>query len=126
MIKSQIKLIKISALFVAAAIVLSAFGAHMLKDRLSPYLLEVFNKASFYHLTQSLGALLMTLAASIGVNQNQKALRAANYLLIGTLIFSLSLYLLAYSEQRWLGAITPIGGVTIIFAWISFALSFKE
>ena len=123
MINSQQKMLRLAAGLVALAIALGAFGAHALNGRLSAYSLAIYEKAAFYHMTQSLGLLIMTALSSNAAVINAVAVRAAKILMIGIFIFSGSLYALALTEERWLGAITPFGGAAMICAWGYFAIA---
>jgi uncharacterized membrane protein YgdD (TMEM256/DUF423 family) len=111
----------IAALLLALAVMLGAFGAHGLKDRLDAYSMDVYQKAVFYHFIHALGMLAVSLAP-----------RTANLvwvnvlLLTGILIFSGSLYLLAITGVRTLGAITPLGGISFIAAWLLLAWSLRK
>lgn len=98
------------------AVLLGAFGAHALRTRLTPDLLAIWQTASQYHFYHALALVLTGVAAaSLG---SSGLLRASGWaFLAGTLVFSGSLYLLAFTGVRWLGAITPIGGVALIIAW---------
>lgn len=109
------------------AVAIGAFGAHALKDKISPELLPVFETGNKYHFYHTLAALLaLTLAMVKGESHSRQAnlpiLRSALLFLIGNLIFATSLYLLAITGIRWLGAITPIGGVSYLLGWISLGL----
>ncbi|MGI8747692.1 MAG: DUF423 domain-containing protein, partial [Deinococcus sp.] len=90
-------------------VALGAFGAHALKARLSPELLEVFETGVRYQMDHGLGLL------ALSARPEQR--RAPALLLAGTLVFSGSLYLLSLTGQRWLGAVTPIGGVLQLAGW---------
>ena len=98
------------------AVLLGAFGAHALRARLGPDMLAIWQTASQYHFYHALALVLTGLAAaSLGTSG---PLRAGGWaFVVGTLVFSGSLYLLAFTGVRWLGAITPIGGVTLILGW---------
>lgn len=102
------------------AVSLGAFAAHGLKSMLGPDLLATFQTGVQYHMYHALAML----AVGILVTQfpAQAGLRVAGYLfLAGILIFSGSLYVLALSGIRWLGAITPIGGVAFLAGWATLA-----
>lgn len=92
-----------------------AFGAHALKARLSAEMLSVWKTAVEYQLYHALALLLVGLIAtqrpSIAISN------AALCFAVGVLMFSGSLYVLALSGVRWLGAITPLGGVLLLIAW---------
>lgn len=98
------------------AVLLGAFGAHALRARLGPDMLAIWQTASQYHFYHALALVLTGLAAaSLG---SSGLLRVSGWaFLLGTLVFSGSLYLLAFTGVHWLGAITPIGGVTLILGW---------
>ena len=110
----------LAAFFLFIAVGLGAFGAHALKSRLAPDLTAVYQTAVQYHFWHALGLL------AVGILLLQKpdsgALAAAAWLLIaGLLLFSGSLYALALTGIRGLGAITPIGGVAFLAAWAALA-----
>lgn len=114
--------ITIGSINAALAVVFGAFGAHALKARVSPEMLEVYHTASQYHFYHALGLLLI--AAVAGHIQSDSALRLSGYLMLaGIVLFSGSLYLLAITGVRWLGAVTPIGGVAFIAAWVVLAVA---
>ena len=101
------------------AVVLGAFGAHALRDRLAPDLLTVFETGVRYHFYHALGLLAAAYAAS---RWPDGAAPLAGWLFIaGILLFSGSLYLLAVTNTRWLGAITPLGGLAFIAGWAALA-----
>ena len=102
----------------AVAVSLGAFGAHALRDRLDAYSLDVFQRAVFYHFIHALGLLLVSLLARTGAIPLQTGGRIAWLLLAGIALFSGSLYLLALTGARWMGAITPFGGICFIAAWV--------
>ena len=109
------KLFSIGAFFIFLSIVLGAFGAHLLKDILSKYYLEVYEKAVFYQVTQSLGILILGLCFKVTEKQYYKY--AIYILTLGIIIFCGSLYLLTLTKIKIFGAITPIGGTLMIIAW---------
>lgn len=98
------------------AVSLGAFAAHVLRDRLSPELLNTFQTGVQYHMYHALalfgiGLMMINFPAS-------NILRVSAYLMLaGLVFFSGSLYLLSITGIRWLGAITPIGGVFFLVAW---------
>ena len=99
------------AILMALAVALGAFGAHGLRSRLDTYSLGVYEKAVFYHFVHALGLLI---AAKFPI--------VCWLLVAGIAFFSGSLYLLAVTGNRALGAITPIGGVCFIAAWVLLAV----
>jgi uncharacterized membrane protein YgdD (TMEM256/DUF423 family) len=102
------------------AVALGAFGAHALKGKLDEYALGILGTAVQYHFYHSLALLAVGV---IALNQPQTAmLKTSGWLfLIGILVFSGSLYLLSITGVRWLGAITPVGGLAFIFGWACLA-----
>ena len=104
-------LFRIAATLCFLAVALGAFGAHGLKGTLSASgMLEVWNKAVLYHF---LHAVTLVILALHGTGS-----RGAFYLLLGGIfLFSGSLYLLAITNIRWLGAITPLGGICFLAGW---------
>jgi uncharacterized membrane protein YgdD (TMEM256/DUF423 family) len=109
------------AVALALGVILGAFGAHALRGRLDAYLMSVYDKAVFYHFIHALGALIVSLMPKVGVISESKAGWVCGLLLAGVLIFSGSLYALAITGYRGLGAITPIGGVSFIAGWLVLA-----
>jgi uncharacterized membrane protein YgdD (TMEM256/DUF423 family) len=113
--------IAIGAVLMALAVGMGAFGAHGLKERLDAYSMSVYEKAVLYHFFHALGILLVTLLARTNAITPEGQARAAWLLFIGILVFSGSLYALAISGARILGAITPIGGLAFILGWLVLA-----
>ena len=109
------------ALLMAAAVALGAFGAHGLRSRLDAYSMSVYEKAVFYHFVHALGILLVALLARTQAISLTGQARVDWLLFIGILIFSGSLYVLAVSGIRMLGAITPVGGLAFIAGWLVLA-----
>jgi uncharacterized membrane protein YgdD (TMEM256/DUF423 family) len=110
----------IASIFLAIAVGLGAFGAHGLRDKLDAYSMDVWNKAVFYHFIHGLGMLIASLMPRISPVSEYACWAFA----AGILIFSGSLYLLAVTGVRTLGAITPIGGLCFIAAWLLLAWHF--
>jgi uncharacterized membrane protein YgdD (TMEM256/DUF423 family) len=106
-----IPLFRIAALLCFLAVALGAFGAHGLKQMLEAHrMLDVWNKAVLYHFTHAIALLVLALYGA--------ANRTAWWLLFaGILIFSGSLYVMALTSLRWLGAITPVGGLCFLAGW---------
>ena len=99
-----------------------AFGAHALQSRLSPDLLQTFETAVRYQMYHALA--LLVVAVAYTRFSHVTLLGAAGWLFVaGTLLFSGSLYLLAVTGTRWLGAITPFGGLAFIAGWACLALA---
>jgi len=107
------------ALAAMSGVAFGAFGAHALRDRLSPADLEIFETGVRYHMYHALGLFAVAWAAS---RWPSGATTAAGWLLIvGIVVFSGSLYTLVLTGQRWLGAVTPLGGVALIAGWAALA-----
>ena len=101
------------------AVALGAFAAHGLKEKLEPEMLNIFEVGVRYQMYHAL-ALLGVAWASTRWPGN--SINAAGWLFIaGTIIFSGSLYLLSLTGFRWLGAITPVGGLAFLVGWIILA-----
>ena len=101
------------------AIGAGAFGAHALKNYLGADMLSVWQTAVQYQMLHGLA--LLALASLLPRWDHKVIRRSAIAMLLGIVLFSGSLYVLAYSGIRGLGAITPIGGVAFLFAWANLA-----
>jgi len=98
------------------SVIMGAFGAHVLKDKLSEYSMSVYDKAVLYQFFHAFGILFVAI-----LNQlfNTKEFNICGILfIVGILLFSGSLFILAITDIKWLGAITPIGGGLFIISWI--------
>ncbi|MBX3112986.1 MAG: DUF423 domain-containing protein [Fimbriimonadaceae bacterium] len=103
----------------ALAIAMGAFGAHALKSSLSEYGLDVFNTSKDYHMWVGLAWIVFALSAI-----SDKAWKWLTCVLgIGTILFCGSLYLLAVTNIKVLGAITPLGGATWIIAFLALGIA---
>ncbi|MFH5833816.1 DUF423 domain-containing protein [Halalkalibaculum sp. DA384] len=109
--------LSIGAINAALAVMLGAFGAHGLKERLTVDMLDIFETAVQYHFYHALGLLAVGLLA-IHYPESGSLKWAGWLMLAGIVIFSGSLYILSISGIRWLGAITPLGGISFIAAWV--------
>jgi uncharacterized membrane protein YgdD (TMEM256/DUF423 family) len=101
------------------AVALGAFGAHALKSRVPPEMLAVWHTGVEYHVYHALALLAVGILA---IHLPDSALlRWSGWLMLaGIVVFSGSLYLLAVSGERWLGAVTPVGGLAFLAAWALF------
>lgn len=114
MFKLFVSLGSINALI---AVMLGAFGAHALKNRLSPEMMDIFQTGVQYHFYHALGLLAVGVIAYHLPDSGW--LKWAGWLMLaGIIIFSGSLYILSTTGIKWLGAITPIGGTAFIISWI--------
>ncbi|GAB2558271.1 DUF423 domain-containing protein [Rhodanobacter koreensis] len=104
----------------ASAVLLGAFGAHALRGVLDARGSELWHTAVNYH---ALHALALVLAAGMGQGRSGRVAIAA--FAIGIVLFSGSLYALALDAPRWVGIITPFGGVAFISGWIALGLSLR-
>jgi len=114
--------LSIGSVAMALAVSLGAFGAHGLKGKLSAEMLDIFETGVKYNFYHAIGLLIIGILAyhlpETGL------LKWSGWLMVaGIIIFSGSLYLLALSDVRWLGAITPVGGVCFIVSWILLAIA---
>ena len=108
------------AVLAALSVVAGAFGAHALKELLEPDMLAVWETAARYQMYASLGLLAVGYA---GERWPCRLARAAGTLLaVGVLLFSGSLYVMALTGIRILGAITPFGGLCMIAGWVCLSL----
>ncbi len=105
----------LGALSAGLAVAAGAFGAHGLKGRLTPEMLAIFETGARYQMYHALGMLLAV--------YEDTSPAAAWLFLAGTVLFSGSLYALSVTDVRWLGAITPLGGVCFILGWCVLAWS---
>jgi len=107
--------VAIGAISAAIAVVCGAFGAHGLKERVSPEDLAIWQTGVLYHLIHAPTLVLY------GVFVRGGKQVAGWCFFLGTAIFSGTLYGITLGGPRWLGAITPIGGVLLIAGWFAFA-----
>ncbi len=98
------------------AVGLGAFGAHGLKDKLSADMLAVYRTGVDYHFYHALGLLALGMIA-VHLPESDLVKWSGALMAAGIVLFSGSLYLLALTGTRWLGAITPVGGAAWIVAW---------
>ncbi|MGI9281877.1 MAG: DUF423 domain-containing protein [Endozoicomonas sp.] len=103
------------------AVVLGAFGAHALKAQLSERYMDVWATATDYQFYHSL-ALVLVAILSIQFKDSSKLKWSARLFLLGIILFSGSLYILAITGIGWLGAITPLGGVAFMLGWLFLAI----
>ena len=116
------RLLSLSALSMALAVACGAFGAHALRGTIAESDLDIWEKAVLYHLVHGL-AVLVTLAIPATLLEERKASRVSKLFLFGTIVFCGSLYTLVLTNTRWLGAITPIGGVCFMLGWVLLSFS---
>lgn len=103
------------AMMAFIAVCLGAFGSHTLKNRITPDMLAIFEVGVRYHMYHALALLAVAWAASHWPERNFTA--AGWSFIIGIIIFSGSLYILSIFGIRWLGAVTPLGGIAFLIGW---------
>ena len=114
--------LKIAFLFAALAgalgVALGAFGAHALRGSIEPRLMETFQTAVQYQLIHALALLLVSLTMG-RLGQSLSFEISAYAFMAGIILFSGSLYGLVLTEMRWLGPVTPLGGLCLIVGWLA-------
>lgn len=124
------KIFSLAACLMALGIILGAFAAHGLKDKVSPYHIDIFQKGVFYHLVHALALLVLVLNVS---QFSTKRLKISMWLMVvGILLFSGSLYVLGGlglekedTLAKVIGPVTPFGGLSFIAGWISLVFAFE-
>jgi uncharacterized membrane protein YgdD (TMEM256/DUF423 family) len=117
MIGPQKTLLAIGALLGFLAVAFGAFGSHLLRGRLSQHMFDVYEIGVRYHLAHAVAIFAMALA--ISTLTGSTIIAAAWLLVVGVIIFSGSLYLLALTGVMKWGMITPIGGVLLLLGWLT-------
>lgn len=112
--------IRLGSLFMFLAVALGAFGAHALKDKLSGYHLDVYNKAVLYHAIHALALLIVGWLTTV---HGPRFTPAGALLTLGIILFSGSLYALALTQIKLFGAVTPLGGLCFLAGWLVIFLS---
>jgi uncharacterized membrane protein YgdD (TMEM256/DUF423 family) len=100
------------------AVMLGAFGAHGLRDRLGAAMIEVYRTGVLYHLVHALAVL----AVALGADRLRRPRLVAGLFCAGIVVFSGTLYLLAITGMTWLGAVTPVGGLLLMAGWAAVLL----
>ncbi len=109
------------AILLALAVMIGAFGAHALQERLDAYAKGIYETGVMYHFFHALGLLVVSFLPRIGALSASRTAWVCGLLLAGVILFSGSLYALALSGVRMLGAVTPLGGLAFIAAWLLLA-----
>ncbi|MBI3996457.1 MAG: DUF423 domain-containing protein [Candidatus Omnitrophica bacterium] len=116
--------IRYGSLVMLLGVALGAFGAHGLKDTLTPEGKQIYHTAVFYHLIHGLALLAVGWLATL--KPSEPLIRNAGVaFVLGILLFSGSLYLLSVTGIKKLGIITPFGGLALLIGWLLLALSAK-
>ncbi len=108
--------IKYASFLMFLAVGLGAFGAHALKGKVDPYFLDVFKTGVLYHMIHALGLFVVAWLSTI--SQDPKVTWAGYLMVVGIVLFSGSLYAMTLTGIRPLGAITPLGGLSFLAAWV--------
>lgn len=120
----QATYLRIGGALGALAVIIGAFGAHGLDDMMSDEMAEIYETGVKYHFYHAI-AILAVAAGAASLWSSAWTLWACRMWALGTLVFSGSLYILALTEIKWLGAITPIGGTAMILGWAFIVLAAK-
>lgn len=115
--------IAMGSINMALAIALGAFGAHGLRGKISEKMLENWHTATQYHLIHAVALLFIGLLIAQLSTQTSTLSISGWLIFVGILLFSGSLYLMAFTNITKLGAITPIGGLSFIIAWLMIAFT---
>jgi len=111
MIKTK-SLIIVSGILGFLAVSLGAFGAHVLKEKISDELLSVFQTGILYHLIHTVVVLV------IAINADNRFFKAAIFMISGIVLFSFSLYIYSVTQIKIFAMITPFGGVSFLIGWL--------
>jgi len=111
--------IRLAGVFGFVGVALGAFGAHGLRERLSPHMLDVYKTGVLYHLIHAVALL----AVALGAERLARPRAVAALWTAGIVIFSGSLYALAITGATALGAVAPMGGLLLMAGWVTLALN---
>ena len=115
--------LKTAAVMGFTGVAVGAFGGHMLKDALPPDRMEVFSIGVLYHFMHTLALLVISLP---GLTDGDRFRFSRRMFTLGVVLFSGSLYLLAITGIGFLGAITPLGGLSFMAGWLGLLWSGKK
>ncbi len=119
--------IPLGSIFGGLSVILGAFAAHSLKARLTEQKLATFQTATQYMFYHSIALILVgILSLQLGEPANKKLKLPGRLFAAGIVLFSGSLYALAFDGPRFFGPITPLGGLCFIIAWFSLAINFLK
>jgi uncharacterized membrane protein YgdD (TMEM256/DUF423 family) len=113
------RFLALGSILAGLGVAAGAFGAHALKDILDPPMLQVFETATRYVMYHAFGLCIVSWA--IDRYPEQRLEKSGWLFLIGILLFSGSLYVVSLAGIRWMGAVTPIGGVAFMTGWLLLA-----
>ena len=111
----------VAAILMGLGVGIGAVGAHGLKGRLDDYSMGIYVKAVLYHFFHALGLLVVSILPRVGAISQLAGTWVCSLLFGGILLFSGSLYALALSGVKALGAVTPLGGLAFLAAWFMLA-----
>ncbi len=115
-------IIAVGAFNAFIAVAAGAFAAHALKDTLTPEYLAVFKTAADYQMMHGIGLILIGLLNKHKINRYNTT--SAIVMFVGIVLFSGSLYLLALTNFKWLGMVTPFGGLCFLIAWLTLGVNY--
>jgi uncharacterized membrane protein YgdD (TMEM256/DUF423 family) len=115
--------ISIAAILAGLSVAAGAFASHALKTKLSDRAIEIFETGAKYQMYHALALLLIALLLSRAETSTTLLTVAGYAFIVGIALFSGSLYALSLSGIKWLGAITPLGGVAFIVGWATVAIA---
>ena len=119
--------IKLGGIFGGLSVMLGAFGAHSLKERLTEKSLATFQTGVQYQFMHSIALILVgLLMLNLGEEFSKRLNRSGWFFLAGIILFSGSLYSLALGGPRWMGPVTPIGGLSFMIGWFLLAFSLPK
>ncbi|KAA1175644.1 DUF423 domain-containing protein [Marinobacter salinexigens] len=104
------------------AVMAGAFGAHGLRQVVDSRGLEVFQTAVTYQMYHAIGLILLGILSAVGLRRRILSM-AAGFFLAGIVLFSGSLYLLVLTDIRWVGPVTPLGGLCFMVGWVLVAVA---
>ena len=107
--------VKLAGALMFLAVGLGAFGAHAWRGKLTGYYLDVYKTAVLYHFIHALGLFIVAWLST--QSQDPKISYAGRAFAAGIILFSGSLYLLSITQMKWLGAVTPLGGLSFLIGW---------
>ena len=110
----------LGAVLLALGVLFGAFGAHGLEGRVSPERMDTWNTAALYHLVNALGILVLGTLKELA--PDRVAARPVAFILMGAVVFPGSLYALVLLDVQWLGAIAPLGGISLVVGWMGIGL----
>lgn len=113
--------VMLGSILMVLAVAIGAFGAHALKSRLTPDKLKVYETGVQYHIAHALGLILIGLLAN-SYPDVQLIITGGWFLVAGIIFFSGSLYALSMIKARFLGPITPLGGLCFMIGWVLVAI----